>query len=1214
MAALTGNKIKDSYLGLLKSIDNAAFAPRVAGTFVQVSDGGGNGLPLYLSATSIRFHDAYTFPSADGTANQVLSTDGAGNITFTESSDNQTLEEVLTSGNTSTLAILSTASGNTFGSTTFSGVATLANDSVVTGTPPTASDNSTKIATTAYVDNQVSTGGTVKKTGTIAQNAIAVWNNTLDTLRSDDAMSIATDGTITLYQPNNVPTDKKNYNIGGGNIALNTDGFNTGFGEGNLSQVGFVGSNNSAFGYQSSFSMTTGDNNTSVGFSSLLSETVGTDNTAIGHYSLFYSNNGNYNTSIGSYSLYTNSSGGQNVALGYEALRDNTTSSHNTALGYRALKLSTGDHNLGVGYNSGNLITSGTNNVVLGSFSGYRAASPTVLEYDIRTTSNNIVISDGAGTVYQSFDNSGSVRLHTYGINAHTGTLTKTLGVDSNGNVIEFDAAGGDVNISGTPVANQIAIWTDASTIKGDATFTIDANHEITLYQPNGDDPIVVTNSYNIGGGNISTTTGASNTGFGKDNLSSITSGGTNVAIGYSSLNSLTEGGNNTSIGAYNLDSLTTGSANTAIGGFALRNTTTGFNNTAIGFAVMNNNSFEGEGNVAIGNSSGIGLTTGDYNIFLGYNSGNAMTTGSKNVIIGGFSGFRAAATGVTEYDIIASSNNIVLSDGDGNVRQSFDSNGAASFSGAATFSGNVEIDTNGGDGALGGTLKLSSTNTNVSARNWALINTWDNYGDLTFRVGNAQGDNPLTSGSTKLVITSGGAATFNGSVSVNGIGLNSSFRLNNTTATTGTDWHIYSLNGGNFGVYNNTASSYALQISSGGDVKIGDSTTDVTSKLTVSGNGSVNTATFMYDGNAGTYFDIDTEAADGSVILSADARSGNYPPMLFKTGGSTRLTISSGGAATFSGDIIRKGNVGNISFEGASVTNINAQIQYDQVNNTTGQLFFKTANGSETLATRLTISSGGDVGIGVTPSAWISTAKVLQLGNTAALFAPSNEAILSNNVYVNSSDQNIYLTNNFATEYRQVDGKHIFYTAASGTGGNTIPFSPKLTITSGGTVEVNSGNELRVYRSDNARYGTFYTDSSYVHIAASTDPIKISSPSRLEFHTSSTEAMRLDDGYSVSAPNAQWTTLFDVGVKLSAGSTAIVTVYASSGSGLGMATLLLIRDGYGAQTFTELGSQPTGAYLEFRLNPSNLAQLQVKPVISSGNHTIKGKLLIIKS
>ena len=63
MAALTGNKIKDSYLGLLKSIGNGA----ISSSFVQISDGGGNALPLYLSTSSIKFYNAYTFPSADGT-------------------------------------------------------------------------------------------------------------------------------------------------------------------------------------------------------------------------------------------------------------------------------------------------------------------------------------------------------------------------------------------------------------------------------------------------------------------------------------------------------------------------------------------------------------------------------------------------------------------------------------------------------------------------------------------------------------------------------------------------------------------------------------------------------------------------------------------------------------------------------------------------------------------------------------------------------------------------------------------------------------------------------------------------------------------------------------------------------------------------------------------------------------------------------------------
>ena len=122
MAALTGNKIKDSYLGLLKTTNSGI----LTSNFVRITDGGGNNTQLYLSNAAIRFYDAYTFPSADGTSGQVLSTDGSGTLYFTESSDNQTLEEVLTSGNTATLAILSTADGNTFGSTTF--------DAAVTGT------------------------------------------------------------------------------------------------------------------------------------------------------------------------------------------------------------------------------------------------------------------------------------------------------------------------------------------------------------------------------------------------------------------------------------------------------------------------------------------------------------------------------------------------------------------------------------------------------------------------------------------------------------------------------------------------------------------------------------------------------------------------------------------------------------------------------------------------------------------------------------------------------------------------------------------------------------------------------------------------------------------------------------------------------------------------------------------------------------------------
>jgi hypothetical protein len=54
----------------------------------------------------------------------------------------------------------------------------------------------------------------------------------------------------------------------------------------------------------------------------------------------------------------------------------------------------------------------------------------------------------------------------------------------------------------------------------------------------------------------------------------------------------------------------------------------------------------------------------------LGYAAGNAITTGQKNTVIGGYNGNQGG------LDIRTSSNNIVLSDGDGNPRGIFDGSG----------------------------------------------------------------------------------------------------------------------------------------------------------------------------------------------------------------------------------------------------------------------------------------------------------------------------------------------------------------------------------------------------------------------------------------------------------------------------------------------------------------------------------------------------------
>ena len=66
-----------------------------------------------------------------------------------------------------------------------------------------------------------------------------------------------------------------------------------------------------------------------------------------------------------------------------------------------------------------------------------------------------------------------------------------------------------------------------------------------------------------------------------------------------------------------------------------------------------------------MGYQAGYTQTTAAGNAFYGYASGYGVTTGSKNVIIGSYQGSAApiSATG---------SNYLVLSDGDGNVRQYF--------------------------------------------------------------------------------------------------------------------------------------------------------------------------------------------------------------------------------------------------------------------------------------------------------------------------------------------------------------------------------------------------------------------------------------------------------------------------------------------------------------------------------------------------------------
>jgi hypothetical protein len=95
--------------------------------------------------------------------------------------------------------------------------------------------------------------------------------------------------------------------------------------------------------------------------------------------------------------------------------------------------------------------------------------------------------------------------------------------------------------------------------------------------------------------------------------------------------------------------------------------------------------------------------------------------------------------------------------------------------------------------------------------------------------------------------------------------------------------------------------------------------------------------------------------------------------------------------------------------------------------------LTFKT-NGTE----RARIDSSGNLGIGVTPSAWTGGVKALDMGS-GGLGLFSNGGITVNAFYDSTDSRWEYKTNGLATFYNLQTGIHQWFVAASGTANNPI-------------------------------------------------------------------------------------------------------------------------------------------------------------------------------
>ena len=174
------------------------------------------------------------------------------------------------------------------------------------------------------------------------------------------------------------------------------------------------------------------------------------------------------------------------------------------------------------------------------------------------------------------------------------------------------------------------------------------------------------------------------------------------------------------------------------------------------------------------------------------------------------------------------------------------------------------------------------------------------------------------------------------------------------------------------------------------------------------------------------------------STGLGIGTSSPNYPATIYKATFPTLQFINSA-SGTGGGDGLL------IYLNGTTATISNEE---------SGPLTFQTAG-----TLRATLDSSGNLGLGVTPSAWINAYKALEIGNTTGLYGRTDggtmEFALALNGYRASSGSWIYRNTGAAARYNQNSGAHWWDTAASGTAGNTITFTQAMTLDASGNLQL---------------------------------------------------------------------------------------------------------------------------------------------------------------